>query len=61
MSISGSKSTDKLVKLNEIVETVLTNLSQEKTDKLKSIVITWAEHGTPESVVCPNLNLEFYE
>lgn len=47
-----SKSTDKLIAMNDIVKTTLASLSQVKRDTLKSINITWTkEEGIPVPIL----------
>ncbi len=59
--ITASKSTQKLKIVSETVNLVLTNVTLDKLDKLKSLEITWQELGAGETVVCPNLKIEFSE
>jgi len=61
---SGSKSTDKLFAVKEIVSTTLNALSQQKCDKLLSVDVTWdtlvlsIDQG---SVAVPNIKMTFKE
>lgn len=63
--MSESKSTDKLIAVNDIITATLRSLSQEKRDKLSEVTVTWEsisggeEDGDVEHVPCPNLSLKF--
>ena len=57
-----SKSTDKLKVMQEIVDGLKDNLTNEQSERLKSIDIGWETilAGSNSPVACPTLHIELY-
>ena len=58
MKDTQSKSTDKLIVLQEIIGTLVGSLSQEKLQEVQRVQINWTKL---DDLILPNLNVEFFK